>query len=81
MAGGLLTMALVDAPVQEWTADPDHGSSTADDIANVVEYFGQAEVVLPVTGRTDPGRARSRRSPACCTPAIASVRRSSWPAC
>ena len=49
-AGGLLTIALIDAPVQEWTADPDHGSATADDIANVAEYFGQAEVVVPVTG-------------------------------
>ena len=50
MAGGVLTMALVDAPVQEWTANPDHGSSTGDDIANAVQYFGQAEVVVPVTG-------------------------------
>ncbi len=50
VAGGVLTMALVDAPVQEWTANPDHGSTTGDDIANVAQYFGQAEVVLPVTG-------------------------------
>lgn len=50
VGGGLLTIALVDAPVQRWTSDPDHGSSTGDDIANVTKYFGQAEVVLPVTG-------------------------------
>lgn len=49
-AGGILTIALIDAPVQEWTSDPTHGSSTGDDIARVTEYFGEAAVVVPVTG-------------------------------
>lgn len=49
-AGGLLIIAVVDAPVQEWTADPNHASTTGDDISNVAAYFGQAEVVVPVTG-------------------------------
>jgi membrane-associated phospholipid phosphatase len=49
-AGGILTIAIVDAPVQEWTSNPEHGSSTGDDIAKVGQYFGQMEVVLPVTG-------------------------------
>ncbi len=30
VGAGVLTMALVDAPVQEWTANPDHGSSTGE---------------------------------------------------
>ena len=42
-------MAIVDGPVQEWTRDP-HGSATTDDIANALTYFGQWQVVVPVTG-------------------------------
>ncbi len=50
VGGGLLTMAVVDGPVQGWSSDPTHGSQTADDFANAFKYFGAPVVVLPVTG-------------------------------
>jgi len=50
VGAGLLTMALVDAPVQEWWSNPDHGSQTTDDIATAFKYFGAPVVVIPVTG-------------------------------
>lgn len=50
VAGGVLTIAVVDHPVQVWTADPSHNSTTGDDIARIGNHFGQLEVVLPVTG-------------------------------
>lgn len=49
VGGALLTMAVVDGPVQEWSRDP-HGTGTTDDIANALNYFGQWQVVAPVTG-------------------------------
>ena len=50
VGAGVLTMAVVDAPVQEWSSDPTHGSQTADDLADGLKYFGAPVVVLPVTG-------------------------------
>jgi len=49
VGAGILTMAIVDGPVQDWTREP-HGSATTDDIANALTYFGQWQVVVPVTG-------------------------------
>jgi membrane-associated phospholipid phosphatase len=49
VGGGLLTMAVVDGPVQEWTRDP-HGTQATADLANTLTYFGQWQVVVPVTG-------------------------------
>lgn len=46
---GLLTMAVVDAPVQKWSRAP-HGTAATDDLASALNYFGQWEVVVPVTG-------------------------------
>ena len=46
---GLLTMALVDEPVQQWVTNPANRSSTVDGIANTTRYFGQVQVVVPVT--------------------------------
>lgn len=48
VGGGLLTMAVVDGPVQQWSRDP-HGSSSTDDLANTLNFFGQWQVVAPVT--------------------------------
>jgi membrane-associated phospholipid phosphatase len=50
VGAGLLTMATVDAPVQDWSSDPTHGSQTADDFATGFKYFGQWQVIAPVTG-------------------------------
>jgi membrane-associated phospholipid phosphatase len=50
VGAGLLTMAVVDGPVQEWSSDPTHGSQTADDFATAFRYFGQWQVIAPVTG-------------------------------
>jgi membrane-associated phospholipid phosphatase len=49
VAGGVLTIAVIDGPVQTWSSGP-HGSSTTDDIANAAKYFGQWQVIAPVTG-------------------------------
>jgi membrane-associated phospholipid phosphatase len=50
VGAGLLTMAVVDGPVQEWSSDPTHGSQTADDFSTAFRYFGQWQVIAPVTG-------------------------------
>ncbi len=50
VGAGVLTMAVVDAPVQEWTANPEHSSQTANDFSDAFRYFGQWQVVAPVTG-------------------------------
>ncbi len=50
VGAGLLTMAVVDAPVQEWSSNPDHYTQTADDFANAFKYFGAPAVVVPVSG-------------------------------
>ena len=50
VGGGLLTMAVVDGPVQDWSSNPDHGSQTAGDFASAFKYFGQWQVIAPVTG-------------------------------
>jgi membrane-associated phospholipid phosphatase len=50
VGAGLLTMAVVDAPVQEWSSDPGHYTQTADDFADAFKYFGAPVVVFPVTG-------------------------------
>ena len=49
VGGGLLTMAVVDGPVQDWSSNPDHYSQTGDDLANVFQYFGAPAVVYPVS--------------------------------
>jgi len=48
-AVGVLTIAVVDQPVQDWSQDPAHRSNTADDVASVFRQFGQVDVALPVT--------------------------------
>ncbi len=50
VAGGVLTIALVDEPVQDWIQDPANRNSTVDDIASAARLFGQVEVIAPVTG-------------------------------
>jgi len=50
VGAGLLTMAVVDGPVQQWWSNPDHGSPTTDDLATAFKYFGAPVVVFPVTG-------------------------------
>jgi membrane-associated phospholipid phosphatase len=46
---GLLTMALLDEPVQHWVSNPANRSGTINDMASTARHFGQAEVVVPVT--------------------------------
>ena len=67
-------MAVVDGPVQEWSSDP-HGSPTADDIANALNYFGQWQVVVPGDRRPDHRGPRGQEAgpPPCGVPVGASV--------
>ena len=46
----VLTMGVVDAPVQKWSSNPEHGSQTADDFAAGFKYFGAPAVIYPLTG-------------------------------
>lgn len=46
---GLLTMALIDEPVHEWVIDPGHHPPAVDEVVGNARYFGQVEVVVPVT--------------------------------
>jgi membrane-associated phospholipid phosphatase len=50
VAGGLVTMAVLDAPIHEWSQDSTHRSGTLDDLSSVVREFGQVDVIAPVTG-------------------------------
>jgi hypothetical protein len=50
VGGGLLTMAVVDGPVQEWSSNPDHYHQATDDLANAFQLFGAPAVVYPVSG-------------------------------
>lgn len=49
VGGGLLTMAAVDGPVQEWSSDPGHYHQATDDLANAFQLFGAPAVVYPVS--------------------------------
>lgn len=49
IGAGLLTMAVVDEPVQQWATNPANHSSTANEIASTTRRFGEVEVVVPVT--------------------------------
>ncbi len=50
VGAGLLTMAFVDEPVQQWATNPaNHGASTTNEIASTTRRFGEVEVVVPVT--------------------------------
>lgn len=46
---GVLTIAVADVPIAEWSQDPAHRSATLDDLANVTDAFGEAIVIAPVT--------------------------------
>jgi len=46
---GVLSMAVVDEPVQQWVTNPEHRSGSVEGIANTTQRFGQVEVVVPVT--------------------------------
>ena len=46
---GVLSMAVLDEPVQRWVTNPANRNSTVNDIANTTRRFGQMEVVVPVT--------------------------------
>jgi len=46
---GLLTMVVVDGPVQEWSSDPAHYHQATDDLANAFQLFGAPAVVYPVS--------------------------------
>jgi membrane-associated phospholipid phosphatase len=48
-AVGVLTIAVADQPIQDWSTDSAHRSQTASDVATVFRQFGQVDVVLPVT--------------------------------
>jgi hypothetical protein len=49
VGAGLLTMAVVDEPVQQWATNPANHSSTTNEIASTTRRFGEVEVVVPVT--------------------------------
>ena len=49
VGAGLVAMAVVDEPVQQWAANPANHGSTANDIASTSRRFGEVEVVVPVT--------------------------------
>ena len=74
----VLTMAVVDAPVQEWSSNPEHGSQTADDFAAGFKYFGAPAVIYPLTGGIILYGLAAKK-PASFTAASGSGRRLPWP--
>lgn len=46
---GVLTIAVADVPIADWSQDPGHRSGTLDDLASVTGAFGEAIVIAPVT--------------------------------
>jgi membrane-associated phospholipid phosphatase len=49
-AGGVLTIALLDESLKNWTQDPANRGQGADDAATVFKQFGAPYVVYPVAG-------------------------------